>query len=119
AVTALARLITQIETCCADLPNVTINIACVEATGPLNVVPDLAIARLNARVTIAAEQHEVERRLHAAAALRTQDSGLSTELFGHFGAPPKPLDPRSAVLLNQIIACGQDLGMTLHHKPSG
>jgi glutamate carboxypeptidase len=118
AITALARLLLQIEECCKDLPNVTINIAKVEGGGPLNVVPDLAIVRLNVRVTTTAEQQTIEQRLKELVP-QTLADGITGQLVGQFGAPPKTLDPRSAILLKGLIACGAELGVTLTHKPSG
>ena len=99
--------------------NVTINIGAIDGGGPVNVVPDLAILRLNVRTGQLNDEERVLFFLHHLVAECDLKEGISTALHGHFASPPKPLDERSAALLGHIVDCGRELGMTLVSKMSG
>src|SRR5213076_358058 len=45
--------------------------------------------------------------------------GITIDLQGGFSSPPKPLDSRSKVLLDHIIATGRELNLNLKAIPSG
>jgi glutamate carboxypeptidase len=100
-------------------PDVTINCGRIEGGGPTNIVPDLAIGRWNVRVSTADEQHIVEQTFRAIADHVSQRDGITVSLHGGFSSPPKPLDARSAHLMDAILACAADLGLSLTHAPSG
>jgi len=120
AILALADLIARADAAQKDMPkDVTINCGRIEGGGPTNIVPDLAIGRWNVRVSSADEQHRVEQAFRAIADEVARRDGITVELHGGFSSPPKPLDPRSAHLLNDILACAKDLGLPLTHAPSG
>jgi len=118
AIVALAELIERVSK--SPPPGVIINCGHVEGGGPAtNIVPDLAIARFNVRVTEPAEQLQVFTSFDAAAReLRLRD-GITVELEGGFTSPPKPLDGRSKTLLDHILTCGRELGMNLGVVASG
>src|SRR5439155_13748914 len=83
------------------------------------IVPDLAIGHFNVRATTAADQKLIDEIFAKAAEEVGKRDGITVTLHGSMNFPPKPLDPRSAVLLNHILACGRDLGLVLLHRPSG
>lgn len=120
AILALAELILKIDQAQQGLPNVTINCGRVEGGGALNIVPELAIGRFNARVSDLDEQREVELRIAAAVDDEVrQHDGIKLDVHGGFHAPPKPLDATSARLMDQILLTASELGLNLTHKPSG
>jgi len=118
AIVALAELITRVSK--TTPPGIIVNCGQIEGGGPAtNIVPDLAIARFNVRVTEPAEQLHVFTNFEAATReLRLRD-GITVEVEGGFTSPPKPLDARSAKLLDHVLACGRQLGMKLNVVASG
>ncbi|MGB7160763.1 MAG: hydrolase [Tepidisphaeraceae bacterium] len=127
AILALADLIGRIDAIGSTgltasqtgMPDVTINCGRIEGGGATNIVPDLAIGRFNVRVSTAAQQHSVEQAFRTIAADVAQRDGITIALHGGFTSPPKPLDARSAHLMDHIITCGRDIGLSLTHGPSG
>jgi glutamate carboxypeptidase len=120
AILALADFIARADAAQKDMPpGVTISCGRIEGGGPTNIVPDLAIGRWNVRVTTAEEQHAVEQTFRAIANEVARRDGITVALHGGFSSPPKPLDPRSAHLMNAILTCAADLGLALTHAPSG
>ena len=103
----------------AKYPGLSINPSRIEGGSPSNVVPDLAILRVNLRpagpedeqrarrlidelVRAAAEKHEVEIRAH-----------------GSLGRPPKPLTDEAEALFNLVKEAGANLGQSIGWQPSG
>jgi glutamate carboxypeptidase len=119
ATVAAAQLIVALTEPFPDRPNITINCGKIEGGGPLNVVPDLAIARFNARVTDPREQRAVETRIEDVVARFSRLDGISVKVHGNFQSPPKILDPHTQELLDTALACGREVGLTLSHRPSG
>jgi glutamate carboxypeptidase len=119
AIVPLARLVTQLHAAQCDLPDVTINCGRIEGGGAVNVVPDLAIGRFNARVSRAEEQHAVEKCFRDLIDQLGQAGGISMHLHGGFHSPPKPLDGRSQKLIELVQQCGEELGLNLRVHPSG
>jgi glutamate carboxypeptidase len=119
AILAAAKLIQRFDEPFTNFPDITINCGKIEGGGPLNVVPDLAIARFNARVNTPEEQSAVEQRAqHLVTELSAMD-GISVTKEGGFHAPPKLLDKNSSTLLNTALTCAKELGFPLQVKPSG
>ena len=119
ATVAAARLIVAMSEPFPDHPNITINCGKIEGGGPLNVVPDLAIARFNARVVDPWDQHALEERVGQIVGQFSQLDGIFIAVHGGFQSPPKLLDPPMQELLDAALTCGRELGLTLSHRPSG
>jgi glutamate carboxypeptidase len=98
---------------------ITINCGRIEGGGPLNVVPDLCIARFNARATTGQEQSAIEQRIEVLTEAFSRRDGIAVEVHGGFHAPPRPLDRRSQKLLEDLIACGREVGLDLTARPTG
>ena len=117
AILALAELIMTLRP--TDRPGVIINCGRIEGGGAVNIVPDLAIGRFNVRADSAEDQTWIEQFFRAAADRVGQTDGIRVELHGGFSSPPKPLDARSAKLMDHVLAAGRALGMPLSYQPSG
>jgi glutamate carboxypeptidase len=117
AIVALADLIRRLSP--HPRAGLTINCGKIEGGGAVNIVPDLAIGRFNVRADTAEDQLFFEQLLKSACTKLERVEGIHCTVHGQFNSPPKPLDERSAQLMNHIIATGQELGMTLTHQPSG
>lgn len=97
---------------------VTVNVARIAGGAPLNVVPDVAVVRFNARVPDRESAVWVEAAV-SEIMLTPPFEGLSLNLHGGFTRPPKPIDASQQVLMNAVTEAGQLLGQTIGWKPSG
>ena len=97
----------------------TVNPSRIEGGSPSNVVPDLAVLRVNLRPRTpeveAAAKREIDAAVTAVAAARE----VSIEVSGGFGRPPKPLTPEAEALFNLVRQAGADLGQAISWRPSG
>jgi hypothetical protein len=84
-----------------------------------NVVPDLAVLRLNARVATAADADWLAARLGEIVAETDAADGLTAALHGGFHCPPKPFDEPTRDLFDRVRACGKLLDLTLTAEPTG
>jgi glutamate carboxypeptidase len=119
AVLAAAQLALRLHALNESNPGVTINISAINGGSPTNVVPDLAICRLNIRTTEPQDEQRILSSVRTLVVDLNSADGISAELSGHFTSPPKILDERTARLLEAIVSCGRDLGLLLSHRPSG
>jgi glutamate carboxypeptidase len=119
AIHALAEYIVALNQSVAAVPGVTVNVGRVEGGGPVNIVPDLAIARFNVRVETSEAQERVEGHLRRLGDEINRRDGLSLRLHGGFTAPPKPFTGATLRLSEHVEACGRDLGLDLRWRPSG
>jgi glutamate carboxypeptidase len=117
AVHALAEFIVRLQALACE--RITVNVGQVEGGGPVNVVPDLAIARFNLRVDRPEDQNHAEVVLAQLVNEYDGRDGFRAELHGGFHCPPKPLDEPTQRLLSLIADCGRELGIELTSRPSG
>jgi glutamate carboxypeptidase len=101
------------------MPGVTLNVGRIDGGGPVNVVPDLAVCRLNVRASDPADPPRIQSELNRIAAEVGAHLEVSVQLHGGFLSPPKPLDAPTLSLLESIAACGRELGLSLAWRASG
>lgn len=100
-------------------PGLTVNPAKIDGGGPNNVVPDLAILRVNMRPKTTDDQ-EIAARLIAKALDETaKQHDVFIEAHGGFGRPPKPLTEEAEVLFKLVQSAGDDLGQEIGWQPTG
>jgi glutamate carboxypeptidase len=100
-------------------PGLSINPAKIDGGGPNNVVPDLAILRVNMRPKTTDDQ-EIAGRLIAKALDETaKQHDVFIEAHGGFGRPPKPLTAEAEVLFRLVKQAGADLGQEIGWQPTG
>jgi glutamate carboxypeptidase len=97
----------------------TVNPSRIEGGSPSNVVPDLAILRVNLRPRTpeieAAAKLEIEQAIAAVAAAHD----VTIDASGGFGRPPKPLTREAEALFELVKRAGADLGQQIGWQPSG
>jgi glutamate carboxypeptidase len=117
AITAAADLALRLEA--LRQPGLSVNVARMDGGAPNNVVPDLAVLRLNlrprSRELEAQAQAGIDQAVRAVAAERE----VAIHTHGGFGRPPKPLDAAAERLFALVIAAGRDLGQQIGRKDSG
>ena len=100
-------------------PGLSINPARMDGGSPNNVVPDLAILRVNMRPRTA-DDEEIAQRLIARAVEETAvQHDVYIEIHGGFARPPKPMTPPAEALFELVAGAGADLGQTIGWRASG
>jgi glutamate carboxypeptidase len=97
----------------------TVNPSRIEGGSPSNVVPDLAVLRVNLRPRTAEIETEAKRAIEEAVAAVAAKHDVRIELNGGFGRPPKSLTPKAEALFNLVRQAGADLGQQIAWQPSG
>ncbi|HEX7008950.1 MAG TPA: hydrolase [Phycisphaeraceae bacterium] len=119
AIHAMAKLISRLDALRQQMPEVVVNVGRIAGGGPVNVVPDLAVARLNIRAQQMQQIRAIEDRLRRWMHELNQEEGFSAELREQPSVPPKLMDEPMRALLEQVRACGQELGLSIDWRPSG
>jgi glutamate carboxypeptidase len=97
----------------------TVNPSRIEGGSPSNVVPDLAVLRVNLRPRTPEIEAEAKRAIDGAIAAVADEREVQIETSGGFGRPPKPLTPKAEALFNLVKRAGADLGQQIVWQPSG
>jgi glutamate carboxypeptidase len=97
----------------------TVNPSRIEGGSPSNVVPDLAILRVNLRPRTPEIEAEAKREIDSAVAAVAAERDVRIEVRGEFGRPPKPMTPQSEALFELVRKAGADLGQEIGWRPSG
>lgn len=100
-------------------PGLAVNPARIEGGGPNNVVPDLAILRINFRPADAAAITRARIAIDQAVAVVAVKHDVRIELVGSFNRPPKPIDAGAAKLFALVKASGADLGLNIGWRDTG
>ncbi|MFL6763132.1 MAG: hydrolase [Sphingomicrobium sp.] len=117
AVVAAAELALRLSM--SKTPGLSINPAKIDGGSPNNVVPELAILRVNFRPRTTDDQ-EIAARLIAKALNETAAAhDVFIEAHGGFGRPPKPLTEEAEALFYVVKKAGADLGQSIGWQPSG
>ncbi|MFZ5747768.1 MAG: hydrolase [Pseudomonadota bacterium] len=103
----------------AKAPGLSVNPARIDGGGPNNVVPDLAILRVNFRPRDASAIACAQAALDAAIADIAAAHDVRIALHGSFNRPPKPIDPQSEKLFALVKQAGTDLGLAIAWKATG
>jgi glutamate carboxypeptidase len=97
----------------------TVNPSRIEGGSPSNVVPDLAILRVNLRPRTPEIEAEAKQAIDGAMAAVAAERDVEIEVSGGFGRPPKPLTAEAESLFNLVKQAGADLGQPIAWQPSG
>ena len=103
----------------ARSPTLSVNPARIDGGGPNNVVPDLAILRVNFRPASQAEIDRARAHIDMVAATVAQRHDVNITVHGGFNRPPKPIDPGAAKLFALVKAAGADLGLDIAWRATG
>ena len=97
----------------------SVNPARVDGGSPSNVVPDLAILRVNLRPATPEIESEAGEAIQAAVAAVATERDVRIEAHGGFGRPPKPMTPEAEALFGLVRKAGADLGQTIGWQATG
>ncbi|WP_326524492.1 hydrolase [Sphingomonas sp.] len=117
AIVAAADLALRLKK--ANGPRLSVNPARIDGGGPNNVVPDLAILRVNFRAVTPDDVARARTHIDAAAAMVRAEHDVTVEVHGGFNRPPKPLDTGAEALFGLVRDAGADLGIPIAWAPTG
>ena len=103
----------------AKYPGLSINPSRIDGGSPSNVVPDLAILRINLRPRSPEDERRAKTLIADAIAEVSGKHDVQIELSGGFGRPPKPMTAEAEALFNLVKQAGADLGQAIGWQPSG
>lgn len=119
AIVACAQITTQLFDLNGKKEGLTLNPGKVEGGGALNTVPDLAIIRFNVRTRAQEDEAWVLAEIVRIIDQFNNRNGFQAALYGSFTRQPKPLSPGNQAVLDMVLDCGAQLGLTIGVKPSG
>jgi glutamate carboxypeptidase len=97
----------------------SVNPGRIEGGGPTNVVPDLAVLRVNLRPRTPEIEAEAKRQIEEAVAAVASQRDVTIRVHGGFDRPPKPMTPEMERLFALVRDAGADLGQAVGWQPSG
>ncbi|MBB6505824.1 glutamate carboxypeptidase [Sphingomonas endophytica] len=100
-------------------PRLAVNPARIDGGGPNNVVPDLAVLRVNFRPADAAEIARARLAIDAAVTAVQEAHDVRVAVHGGFNRPPKPIDAGAARLFDLVRGAGADLGQPIAWRDTG
>ena len=101
-------------------PDVTINIGRMRGGDAVNVVPELAVLRVNVRVTSKEDQAWVIAQVqHIVQDYNMHGSGFRVELHGGMQASPKEIDSAVRIWMQSVEQAGEQIGESISWKNSG
>lgn len=103
----------------ARSPGLSVNPARIDGGGPNNVVPDLAVLRVNFRPRSHEEIHRAQALIDRVVAQVATDHDVRIAVHGSFNRPPKPIDAGAARLFDLVKRAGADLGLSIGWRDTG
>ena len=97
----------------------SVNPARIDGGSPTNVVPDLAVLRVNLRPATPELETEAQGLIDQAIAAVASARDVRIEISGGFARPPKPMTPDMEALFGLVKRAGVDLGQSIGWQPSG
>jgi glutamate carboxypeptidase len=117
AIVAAADLALRLDAMKHD--GLTVNAARIDGGGPSNVVPDLAVLRVNLRPRTPEIEAQAKCQIDEAIAAVSSERDVRIDLSGGFARPPKPMTPQTERLFGLVKQAGADLGQSIGWQPSG
>lgn len=111
AIAALAEFLVAAHRVPEELPGVMLNIGIIRGGGVINIVPELAVAELHARITRIEQKDALGARLAAIAAPINAREGHRIVIEGAFDRPPKECGPAELAAFAALNQCAADLGL--------
>ena len=118
AIAAAARLAAVLDALNGQREGVTINVAKIDGGAPLNMVPDNAVLRFNARFPDEAACRWMEFAVAEALKGERRD-GIGVSLHGGVTRAAKPFNAAQSQLFDAVKAASALIGQDIGWKPSG
>jgi glutamate carboxypeptidase len=118
AILAAARIAQALDGLNGRRAGVTVNVARIDGGAPLNMVPDMAVLRFNARIPDADAEAWLMTGL-SEALTQGRGDGFDVTLRGGITRKPKPFVPAQQRLFEAVREAGALIGQSLRWTPSG
>lgn len=110
AITALAAFCLEVERLPGSIPDTLVNVGNIRGGGASNIVPNHAVAEINARSSTPAGVTQLEAAFRHAAQSVNEREGYEISLTGGFHRHPLQATPTREALFAHLSACSTDLG---------
>ncbi|WNO52828.1 hydrolase [Stakelama saccharophila] len=117
AIVAAADIALRLMT--AKAPTLSVNPAKIDGGGPNNVVPELAVLRVNFRPKAQEEINRAQAHIDATVAAVAKEHDVRIEVHGSFNRPPKPIDDAAERLFALVRQSGADLDIPVSWRDTG
>lgn len=111
AIAALSEFLVAAHRVPDELPGVLLNIGVIRGGGVINIVPELAVAELHARISRIDQKDTLLARLAALAAPINAREGHQLSIEASFDRPPKEAGPAEEAAFAELKRCATDLGL--------
>jgi glutamate carboxypeptidase len=115
AISELARQIPRIEKLARPKHGLTLNVNVIQGGTRANVIPELAVARVDVRVPTALDRVKIETKMQALAAIHPE---AKLEITGGVNRPPMERKMASA-LFRKARELGRQMGLDLKEAATG
>ncbi len=119
AIVAASELAGQLDALNGQRDGVTLNIGRIDGGGALNVVPDLAILRMNVRFVAVEDRAWVENAVDNIVNNINKLDGITCTPTITFTRMPKPMSEKNSELFSLVKASGDPLGLTIGWRDTG
>jgi glutamate carboxypeptidase len=119
AIVILAKIVSKIDAYNHQQPGVTLNVGRIRGGGSINVVPDLAICRIDVRIQTTADEVFVHQIFQSIAGEFNHEAGCQIEFRGRFSRKPKILTGKTEALYQVVVDAAKNIGQDLKLCPSG
>lgn len=116
---AIAHIIREIEEQIPSNDETTINIGHIEGGGPINIVPDLAICRINIRTNTTQNFITIKTILEQIIDRCQKREGIQIQLIEDYSRLPKPFDHKTRQLFELYEECAEKLKIPFLTRESG
>lgn len=118
AILRVAKIIERIEALNGQREKVILNVGKVEGGGSLNVVPDLAICKIDVRTGQLEDEQWIMDQFQKIIS-DVKEGDIPIELFGEFTRKPKHIEGKTKELYELVANIGKSLGQDIQWKRSG
>jgi glutamate carboxypeptidase len=117
ALVAAADLALRLDALKRD--GLSVNPARIEGGSPSNVVPDIAVLRVNMRPRTPELEAEANSEVSSLVSAVASQREVTIDTHGGFGRPPKPMTADMERLFGLVKEAGADLGQQVQWKATG
>ena len=97
----------------------SVNPSRIDGGSPTNVVPDLAVLRVNMRPRTLEDQARGQALIDTTVAAVAAEHDVQIHVHGYFARPPKPMTPALEQLFGVVKKAGADLGQPIGWQSTG
>ncbi len=119
AILALCEVLPAVAALPEKMPGVLVNIGHLTGGGAVNIVPDLAHAKINVRITNKGDADRFRSALDGILGSLRAREGFRAEITGGFDRGPKVETPAETALFHAWQKCAHDEGVTLDWQHVG